>query len=140
MLPKNLSVGFVEAEHTFIPGNLAARKSVWGILRVFRQLTIHDVHTAIRHGWPGVTSAHRNTPSEVQAIRGKSFNDAVLAPDAVALRPQPLWPIVGASHWGSEQQGGEMQREQASPQRQEIHSKQELSKQTMERQRSGNGG
>src|SRR5262249_53362474 len=87
VLPENGAVGFIEAKHAFAAGNLAASPGIRRILRVLRELAIHDVTPAICDGRSRVAPANGHAPTIFQAVRGELFEDARLPPDAIALRP-----------------------------------------------------
>ena len=98
VLPKNFSICLVQAEHAFAAGDFAARKSIRRVGRAFGELAVHDIDAAFRHGGTGVAAPNGNAPAILQTGCGKFLDDATLAPDRVALRAEPLRPIVGAKH------------------------------------------
>ena len=103
VLPDDFSVRLVEAEHAFVAGNEAAREGIGRIARAGVELAVEDEHAAIGNGGPGVTGADGNAPADGRAVRGKCFHNPRLAPDAVALRAEPLRPVRGA-HGGKKKQ------------------------------------
>src|SRR6266700_6198890 len=76
MLPKQLAVGLIEAEHPLSPGDHTAMKWIARI-RTFRsQLPVGQEDSSLRDGWPGVTRADRHSPAEFQSIGWEFFEDA----------------------------------------------------------------
>src|SRR5262249_44301924 len=66
-----------------------------GVLRVLVQDAVRDVDAAVRHRRTGVAGADRGPPHLLGALGAELLDQAALAPDAVALGPEPLRPIVG---------------------------------------------
>src|SRR5687767_11640723 len=90
VLPHDFAGGFVEAEDAFASGNLPAGEGIGRRVRIFGQLTVHDINPAARDGGAAVPAADRSSPAKGQAAGGKLLDDAGFTPDAVALRAEPL--------------------------------------------------
>src|SRR5205823_15105019 len=56
------------------------------------------------HGGAGVAGTNRSAPAAPRPAFRELLEDTSFAPNAVALRPQPLWPIVRADSGGANQQ------------------------------------
>ena len=59
------------------------------------RLAIHHEQTISNHGRTGITAMDADTPAHRKSIGGKTVDDALFPPDAIALRPQPLGPVIG---------------------------------------------
>jgi hypothetical protein len=105
MCPQHAPGFFIETQHAFHPRNATAIKRIGRIGRVRGQFAIVNVHTPARDGRPGVTGSDGSAPAEGQTVGGKLFQNAGLAPDGVALRSEPLRPIIRPG----ERQAGEQQ-------------------------------
>src|SRR5262245_46474328 len=96
MLPQHMAVRVVEAEDALFSCERAAL-----IEAAFRRLVslgqdpIGQVDPAVRHRWSGVAAADFRAPAHGRPAFGKFVEEARFAPDAIALRPEPLRPIVG---------------------------------------------
>ncbi|MDB6123220.1 MAG: hypothetical protein JWQ71_2213 [Pedosphaera sp.] len=95
VLPENFAGGFIEAKDAFGAGDDAALERVAGIVRAFVELTVNDVNAAFGNGGPGIARADGCAPADGCAVGGEFLDDAGFAPDAVALRAEPLRPITG---------------------------------------------
>ena len=77
-------------------GNLAALKRVRGRRSFGRDDAVREINSAGDNGGAGVARADGCAPSDLRTAGGKFFEYAALAPDAVALRAEPLGPVIGA--------------------------------------------
>src|SRR5262249_16168953 len=92
-----LAGGFVEAENALD----------------FRGVqVVGDVDAALRDDRPRVPVSDSCVPADRKPGRGDAVDDAGFAPDAVALRPAPLRPVISTGVDDSQKQRGE-RREQA---------------------------
>src|SRR5207249_4754427 len=62
----------------------------------FVSLAIHDVDAAVGDGGAGEAAADRGAPENFRAALRELGQDALFAPDTVAVGAEPLGPIVGA--------------------------------------------
>src|SRR5262249_51938284 len=60
---------------------------------------VHTVDEPAGHRRPAVTGPERRLPHLLRTVLGEFVEDALLAPDAIALWAEPLRPVVPAS-WG----------------------------------------
>src|SRR3989442_1499395 len=95
-LPKDIAVGFIQAEHALGAGNLVTREGVCRLLRARGNLAVHDVHAPFCHCRARVAAADGHAPAKLQPVGGKAVEDAGLSPNAIALWAQPLRPVVRA--------------------------------------------
>src|ERR1043166_7326697 len=95
VLPKNFSIRFVQTQHAFGSRNFSPRESIRWRLRILRALPIHHVYSPVRHRRPAIAATDGHSPTEFQPVRRQFLDDARFAPDPIALRPQPLRPVVG---------------------------------------------
>src|SRR5690242_18119600 len=79
MLPERLAGGFVEAQDALY----------FGIEDV-----IVDEHAAAGHDGAGIAISDFGAPAEIEPGGGNFFENAGLAPDAVAVRAAPLRPVT----------------------------------------------
>src|SRR5262249_1662896 len=96
--PEHVARGLVEAEDALAAGDGIAGEEVIGVAGPLRHRAAGDVHAALGDGRPGVPPAQRRAPAGLEAVGGELVHDAGLAPDAVALRAEPLRPVVGTRH------------------------------------------
>src|SRR5262249_37344203 len=54
---------------------------------------------AAGHSGSGIAAADLAAPADHRSLLGKLIDNAGLAPDAVALWAEPLWPVVGVGRW-----------------------------------------
>src|SRR5262249_43518127 len=94
MFPDLLAGLHVEAEHAFLARHRGAGEGV--LQRRFVGLAVHDVEPVADNGGAGVARADRLPPADCQPALGELLEDAFLAPDRVALRAEPLRPVVAA--------------------------------------------
>src|SRR5262249_6442606 len=101
--PQDLTRGFFQAQNALLAGHSVSGKGIGWILDALGQKPIGDIHSATCHGRPRIAAADFPFPADLGAVLGKACQDTTLAPDAVALGTEPLWPIVGPAYAGAEQ-------------------------------------
>src|SRR5262249_5155797 len=94
VLPEDLAVHPVQAQHALRPGQAVLSRCFDAAGR-FVALAVHDVDTLSGHAGTGETTANLGPPEDGGAAGRELVEDPRLAPDAVALRAEPLRPIVG---------------------------------------------
>ena len=99
MHPELLARHFLETHNTFD-------------LRI--KLMIGDEDASLCDHWPRVTGAYSRTPADLKSRDRNGVEDATLTPDAIAVRPVPLRPIVGAHVDGLQQGQGNCHRPKRS--------------------------
>ena len=109
VLPQGLAAGLVETDDALLAGEGAAGEGVVWIAGALGELAVHDEDLAAGDGRPGVAAAQRCPPLDLRPLLGKLVEDALLAPDAIAFRPQPLRPVVGPRR-GCPQPGRQSQK------------------------------
>ncbi len=107
VLPERLARLLVEAQHALAARDDAQVERVLLVhLRARGDLAIHDEHPPARDGRARKAGIDRSAPTDFQAARGELLDDAGLAPHGVALRAEPLRPVVRTHcHGGGEQSG-----------------------------------
>ena len=85
----------LEAENAFIARNGGDRAIALFAFRRFAGLSIEQEEAARGDRGTHVARLHRDAPSHGWAVGFEILKDAGLPPDAVALWPQPLRPVVG---------------------------------------------
>ena len=58
---------------------------------------VKHINFSLRDAWAGVPAPNLGAPDNGRSASGKCRDDAVFAPDAVALRTEPLRPIIRGS-------------------------------------------
>ena len=91
--PERLTALRVETVEALLALHALTRERVLRIALALFQNTVGDEHATIGHGRPGVAATDLPSPYDVELLR-KNVDDALLAPDAVAPRPEPLRPIL----------------------------------------------
>ena len=91
MLPQNLAIGLVQAQHAFGPRDLPTLKGVGRILLALGQLPIQNKHPPIRHRRPRISAANGCLPT-LLGFAVKLFHDPLLPPNPITLWPKPLGP------------------------------------------------
>ena len=109
--PKQLAVCFVEAKHSLSARDSPAIERVLGLLAALGKLPIHQINPSIGDRRPGIAAADRHAPAHRRSVCRELFEDARLPPDPIALRPEPLRPVVGAERWKSEGQNEKSESE-----------------------------
>src|SRR5262249_32791359 len=91
--PDNLTGLRVETEDAL----LARRRRAEGRVALDRLVgdAIHDVDEPGGHRGPRVPGADRRFPKALRSVGWELLKNPLLAPDAIALRPEPLRPVVG---------------------------------------------
>src|SRR5208283_4173174 len=95
VFPEDFAVRFVEAQDAVLARDHIAGKTTLGVRGPLIQDAVGDEDLAARHRRSRVTDADLRAPADRRAFLGKLLQDTGLAPDAVALRTEPLRPIVG---------------------------------------------
>src|SRR5205823_1846958 len=95
VLPDDLAVGGVEAEDALGAVD-AARLGRVRLGRVPGGEEVHDEDAVADDGGAGVAAAEADAPEDLRPAPGELVEDAGLAPDAIAPRPEPPRPVVGA--------------------------------------------
>jgi len=54
---------------------------------------------------------HNSAPANEKTVGGKAFDDALFPPDAIALRAQPLGPVIGHGGGRGEKSNGKEEEE-----------------------------
>src|SRR5262249_24763143 len=95
VFPDGLARGGVQAEDPLLAGDAVAG----GAKRLARAVRgpqpIHDEDALADHGRAAVALAQGDAPENPRTVLGEFLYQTRLAPDPVALRSQPLGPIVG---------------------------------------------
>src|SRR5688572_2212737 len=104
MFPNYFAVCFVETEHAFVAGNNTPLE--W-VATTLARLAIGQVNASTAHRRAGVTGMHGHAPLHLQPGLGKFLKDARLAPDPIALRPEPLRPVIRARGPNAHQKNSE---------------------------------
>src|SRR5262249_5348277 len=86
--------GLLKAKDALLAENELGGKGIFRILHAFGQNAVGDVNTVLDDRGAGVAAAERRPPADLGAAGRELVEDARLAPNAVALGPQPLRPIV----------------------------------------------
>src|SRR5581483_3658524 len=92
VLPDHPAGLLVQAQDALAAGDLVTGEGVGRVARSLRQHAVDDVDLTARDRRAGVAAADRRFPKNLRPARGELLDDAGLAPDAVALRPEPLRP------------------------------------------------
>ena len=95
MHPKSFARLFIQAEHALLAGDFAALERVVGVCHPIIELAVGHIDAAICHGGTGIAAAERFAPAILGTVLGERIHDALLAPHAIALRAEPLRPIIG---------------------------------------------
>src|SRR5262249_12446975 len=93
-LPRQLAVGHVEAQDALLAGQGFAGETALGVLHPLVEDAVGDVDLAAGDRGPGVAHADVLAPADLGPALGELGQDAGFPPDAVALGPQPLRPVV----------------------------------------------
>src|SRR5262249_26137024 len=110
VLPEEGSGGLVEAEDALLAFDFLAGEAADGVLAPFGEDAVGYVDAAVDDRGASVAEADGRAPADLGPVLGELVEDARLAPDAVALWSQPLWPVVGAGtgcQRGEQRKGGE---------------------------------
>src|SRR5262249_38884582 len=94
VLPELLAVGRVETEDALAACQAILRELVVRVSDAPGKLAVHQVDLAAGYSRPGVTATDGGAPEDLRPTPGELREDPLLAPDAVALRPKPLRPVV----------------------------------------------
>jgi hypothetical protein len=86
----------VEAEHALGPLHARLREGRGGVFDLVAPDPIGDEDLALGDRRPRITLIDRLPPQDVRPGRREFLDDAGFAPDAIALGPQPLRPVVGS--------------------------------------------
>src|SRR5262245_38971465 len=86
--PKDFAVGLGEANDSLDASDVSSLELIGWVLRSLAKNAIGEVHATSSHGRSGVPAADRGAPANFGAAFGKLGQDALLPPDAVALRSQ----------------------------------------------------
>src|SRR5262249_6999837 len=93
----------VEAEDALLAGHRrAAEGGVLVFERGFVGFAVHDVEPVADDRGAGVAGADRLPPAELRSALGELVENALFAPDRVALWAEPLRPVVAAGGDGAE--------------------------------------
>src|SRR5204862_4190252 len=82
--------------------------------RALAELVIQKVNAAVGDGRSRVAGVDGSAPANLRAASRKCFEDARLAPDSVALRAEPLRPVIGV-HCERPQRAQQGHRRKPSP-------------------------
>src|SRR5258707_13367481 len=66
-----------------------------------------NMHDSLANGGPGIASADASAPPNRRTIGGEFLDNAGLAPNRVAARPEPLRPVVGKKRLAAKNQRNE---------------------------------
>src|SRR5262245_34916873 len=94
VVPDDLARGLIQALHTFAAGEVAAGESVRRVARARLENAVGQIDAAIGNGWTRIAGADRRSPEHFRAAGRELLEHALLAPDAVPLRAEPLRPVV----------------------------------------------
>ena len=86
-----------ENKHTFVASRHRDRTIARFSLQARTRLTIQQENAPISHGRPAVSTVYWGAPQHRRSVSGKSFDNTLLAPHPIPLRPNPLRPIVRLS-------------------------------------------
>jgi hypothetical protein len=59
--------------------------------------SVCNVHAPIGNRRPAVAIGNRNPPTQLELIVRKAIDHARFFPNAVAIWPPPLWPLIGVN-------------------------------------------
>ena len=108
MLPNRFTRRLVKTQHALGAAHHAEVEGVFVVhLRALRHLAIRDEHAPAGDYRAGETRIHRHAPTHLRPTLGERLHDASLAPNRVALRAEPLRPVVGV-----EERGGNKRRDE----------------------------
>src|SRR5262249_40645241 len=86
MRPKDLAGLLVEANPALGPGFRAG-------FRIGRRRVVGHEHAAVGDGRPGISAMNRRAPANADGLVAERVTDYLLAPDALAVWPEPLRPV-----------------------------------------------
>src|SRR5207245_940439 len=89
----HLPIRFIQANHTLDSLNLAGLEGVGRITHTGGKLAIGNVKATISNTRPSVARADARAPAHRWAARRKLLNYPCLAPNPIAICPQPLRPV-----------------------------------------------
>ncbi len=95
VFPDEFAVLGVQAKNALLAHRFRACKGVAGLRLTGIEDAIGDVDQSIGHRRASVAAADVLLPEHLGPAGRELVQNALLAPDAVALWPEPLWPIVG---------------------------------------------
>src|SRR5579875_460771 len=104
MFPQEFASLLVEAENAFLARNWRIAEGIVRIFHAFGEKAIRDINAPVGNDGTGVTGADRRPPADLGAVCGKFIEDIVFAPDGIALRSEPLRPIISTNGSGQNQQ------------------------------------
>src|SRR5581483_6826891 len=102
VVPEDFAVGCVEAQDPFAARDDPARERIGRIVGALGKLAVSKINPAMRHSRTGVTRSNGRPPKDRRAFCWKFLDDSGFAPDRVALRAEPLRPIIGPERASAE--------------------------------------
>jgi hypothetical protein len=75
MLPNNLAVALIQAQHSFLAVDNPTRKGISRIVRAFSKLPISDIDTPLRNRRAGISRANCRSPQNRWTVRWEFFDN-----------------------------------------------------------------